>query len=77
LIREWQRVNTPEGRARLIDNLWELQESIDSLIDQFETNKELNGETVYMSLTLNQQHIKYLMLRAMEIDQIRHLWRQI
>lgn len=77
MIREWQRVNTPEGRARLIDNLWELQESIDSLIDQFETNKELNGETVYMSLTLNQQHIKYLMLRAMEIDQIRHLWRQI
>ncbi len=61
MIREWQRVNTPEGRARLIDNLWELQESIDSLIDQFETNKELNGETVYMSLTLNQQHIKYLM----------------
>ncbi len=61
MIREWQTVNTPEGRARLIDNLWQLQESIDSLIDQFETNKELNGETVYMSLTLNQQHIKYLM----------------
>jgi hypothetical protein len=29
-----------------------------------------------MGLTLNQQHIEYLMLRTMEIDQIRHLWRQ-
>jgi hypothetical protein len=42
LTQEWERVNTPEGRARLIDDLLVLQDRIESIIDQYIRNRALN-----------------------------------
>ncbi len=42
MIQEWERVYTHEGRARLIDDLYVLQDSIDSFIDEYNKNKASN-----------------------------------
>ncbi len=55
LIREWERLNTSEGRVRITQDLDALQESVDSLIDQFNTNNESNTETFNLSLALDQR----------------------
>ncbi len=61
MIQEWERVNTPEGRPGLIHDLFVLQDSIHSFIDEYNENKVSNERIFYMSLPINRQHIDYLM----------------
>jgi hypothetical protein len=75
LIQEWERLYTPEGRLRLIEDLQTLENSIVGLINRYNTNTERNIKTLYATLPLNQHFIEYLM-QSFEIYQIRGQWEQ-
>jgi hypothetical protein len=53
LIQEWERLNTPEGRLRLIEGLRALQNSIDCLIDRYNTNtREMERQSTRLCLSM-------------------------
>jgi hypothetical protein len=72
-IKQWEQLNTPEGRQRLIDKLYELLDSLNQVINDYSSERQV----VIEDILIDQRIVSQLEVRRQEIVDIINSWRNI
>ncbi|HEY6437063.1 MAG TPA: hypothetical protein VIY47_10770, partial [Ignavibacteriaceae bacterium] len=72
-VKEWEQLNAPEGRQRLIDKLYELLDSLNQVINDYSARRQV----VIDDILVDQHIVRQLEVRRQEIVNIINSWRNI